>query len=255
MLRPVHRVPHRTNRVFSGLVSLRGQLQLCVSMHGLLDVDPPDASLDPSLHPRLVVIRQDSETWAFPADEVVGVHRVARDRLQKTPSTLATLDRQLQPGRLRLGRRAERRRPRRAQGLRRAPEDGSMSDDLSGFSLMDLFRSEADGQIALLTEGLLALEGEASPSPAALEALDEGRPLAQGGRADRRPRSRRAGRPRAGRQLRRRPARRILDPVRPTLTSCSRRSTCSARSRSFPRNRQPPGTRRTSSGPRGRSRA
>jgi two-component system, chemotaxis family, sensor histidine kinase and response regulator WspE len=46
-----------------------------------------------------------------------------------------------------------------------------MSDDLSGFSLMDLFRSEADGQIALMTEGLLALEGEASPSPSALEAL------------------------------------------------------------------------------------
>ena len=33
-----------------------------------------------------------------------------------------------------------------------------MSDDLSGFSLMDLFRSEADGQVALLTEGLMALE-------------------------------------------------------------------------------------------------
>ncbi len=46
-----------------------------------------------------------------------------------------------------------------------------MSDDLSGFSLMDLFRSEADGQVALLTEGLIALEGEATPSPAALESL------------------------------------------------------------------------------------
>ncbi|MCI4370989.1 MAG: Hpt domain-containing protein, partial [Thermoplasmata archaeon] len=46
-----------------------------------------------------------------------------------------------------------------------------MSDDLSGFSLMDLFRSEADGQIALMTEGLLALEDESTPSPAALEAL------------------------------------------------------------------------------------
>ena len=34
-----------------------------------------------------------------------------------------------------------------------------MSDDLSGFSLMDLFRSEADGQVATLSEGLLALEG------------------------------------------------------------------------------------------------
>jgi chemotaxis-related protein WspD len=91
MLRPVHRVPHRTNRVFSGLVSLRGQLQLCVSLHGLLDVNPPDASLDPSLNPRLVVIRKDSETWAFAVDEVAGVHRVARDRLQKSPSTLASL--------------------------------------------------------------------------------------------------------------------------------------------------------------------
>ena len=46
-----------------------------------------------------------------------------------------------------------------------------MSDDLSGFSLMDLFRSEADGQTVLLTEGLLALEGVAHPSPAALESL------------------------------------------------------------------------------------
>ncbi len=88
-LRPVHRVPHRTNRVFSGLVSLRGQLQLCVSLHGLLDVDPPDPAAEPPASPRLVVIRKDAETWAFPAEEVVGVQRVARDRLQKVPSTLS----------------------------------------------------------------------------------------------------------------------------------------------------------------------
>ncbi len=88
-LRPVHRVPHRSNRVFAGLVSLRGQLQLCVSLHGLLGVTPTDPAVDPSSNPRLVVIRKDSETWAFPAEEVSGVHRVARDRLQKVPSTLA----------------------------------------------------------------------------------------------------------------------------------------------------------------------
>jgi chemotaxis-related protein WspD len=88
-LRPVHRVPHRTNRVFTGLVSLRGQLQLCVSLHGLLEVTPTDPTVDPSPNPRLVVIRKGSETWAFPAEEVSGVHRVAGDRLQKVPSTLA----------------------------------------------------------------------------------------------------------------------------------------------------------------------
>jgi chemotaxis-related protein WspD len=87
--RPVHRVPHRTNRVFSGLVSLRGQLQLCVSLHGLLEVEPPDPAVESLASPRLVVIRREAETWAFPADEVLGVHRVAREKLQKVPSTLA----------------------------------------------------------------------------------------------------------------------------------------------------------------------
>ena len=46
-----------------------------------------------------------------------------------------------------------------------------MSDDLSGFSMMDLFRSEADGQTALLSEGLMALEREDAPSASALESL------------------------------------------------------------------------------------
>ena len=45
-----------------------------------------------------------------------------------------------------------------------------MSDDLSGFSLMELFRTEAEGQTAALSEGLLALEGSAA-TPAALETL------------------------------------------------------------------------------------
>ena len=40
-----------------------------------------------------------------------------------------------------------------------------MSDDLSGFSLMDLFRSEADGQVALLTEGCSPWRGRRSPRP------------------------------------------------------------------------------------------
>ena len=45
-----------------------------------------------------------------------------------------------------------------------------MSDDLSGFSLMDLFRSEADGQVATLSEGLIALEG-ATQTAQAIEPL------------------------------------------------------------------------------------
>jgi chemotaxis-related protein WspD len=83
--RPVHRVPHRSNRVFSGLVNLQGQAQLCVSLHGLLGIDAPASS------PRLVVLRDRgrAETWAFGADEVLGVQRVPRSQWRGVPSTLA----------------------------------------------------------------------------------------------------------------------------------------------------------------------
>ena len=161
--RPVHRVPHRTNRVFSGLVSLRGQLHLCVSMHGLLEVDPPDPSEEPPASPRLVVIRQGPDRWTFPAEEVVGVQAVPMDRLEKRPLDARQPGRQLQPGGLRLGLGAERRRDGRTPDFPGPPEDGRMSDDLSGFSLMDLFRSEAEGQTALLSEGLWPWSKAGSP--------------------------------------------------------------------------------------------
>ena len=83
--RPVHRVPHRTNEVFLGLVNLQGQVQLCVSLHGLLGVT---AMSNPA---RLVVLRDRNraESWAFAADEVLGVQHVPRSRWRGVPSTLA----------------------------------------------------------------------------------------------------------------------------------------------------------------------
>jgi chemotaxis-related protein WspD len=82
--RPVHRVPHRSNRVFTGLVNLQGQTQLCVSLYGLLGVDPPGAP------PRLVVLcdRDRAETWVFGADEVLGIQQVPRSHWRGVPSTL-----------------------------------------------------------------------------------------------------------------------------------------------------------------------
>lgn len=90
--RPVHRVPHRTNQVFSGLVSLRGQLQLCVSLHGLLNVASRNPDEDPAANLRLVLIRDGKGHWAFPAEEVAGVHHLRAGELQKVPSTLANPD-------------------------------------------------------------------------------------------------------------------------------------------------------------------
>jgi chemotaxis-related protein WspD len=72
--RPPHRIPHRGG-LLSGVVNIRGELHLCVKLDLLLGV----ATTDPvpgKNNPRLIVIRHQSEGWAFAADEVDQVYRL-----------------------------------------------------------------------------------------------------------------------------------------------------------------------------------
>ena len=82
--RPIHRVPRRTNEVFLGLVNLQGQVQLCVSLHGLLGVTALTAPA------RMIVLRDRNraENWAFVADEVLGIQHISRSRWRGVPATL-----------------------------------------------------------------------------------------------------------------------------------------------------------------------
>jgi chemotaxis-related protein WspD len=43
--RPIHRVPHRTNRLLLGLANIRGELQLCASLRELLGIEVPPAGI------------------------------------------------------------------------------------------------------------------------------------------------------------------------------------------------------------------
>ena len=83
--RPVHRIPHRSNAILTGIVNLQGQVQLCVSLHGLLG-----ATVSPAPSPRLVVLRDAdrAENWVFAADQVLGVRRVPRSQWRSVPSNL-----------------------------------------------------------------------------------------------------------------------------------------------------------------------
>jgi len=93
-LRPVHRVPHRTDRLLMGVVNIRGELQLCVSLRALLGIDGSDRLSDDSSESegslcRLLVCDRQGQRWAFAVDEVAGVQRVVIDRLGNVPSTIA----------------------------------------------------------------------------------------------------------------------------------------------------------------------
>lgn len=99
-LRPLHRVPHRSAGVLEGIVNIRGQIQLCVSLHGLLGLEgrPTIAGQtqgddDAATTARLLVVErngdQGAERWVFGVDEVAGVQRVLRSALRSVPSTVS----------------------------------------------------------------------------------------------------------------------------------------------------------------------
>lgn len=96
----IHCIPHRTNPVLKGLVNIRGQLRLCVSLHGLLGVGPGPATPAPTAkagplagaaartaYSRMMIIAYRAEEWVFPTDEVIGVHRLTQSQFRKVPST------------------------------------------------------------------------------------------------------------------------------------------------------------------------
>jgi chemotaxis-related protein WspD len=92
--RRIHRVPHRTNRLVLGLVNIRGELQLCISLHELLGIElaagdlPPEPASSAGSRERLLVAEHDQDRWVSPVDEVQGVHHVASGAMQNLPHTV-----------------------------------------------------------------------------------------------------------------------------------------------------------------------
>jgi len=87
----VHRIPQRTNEVLRGLVNVRGELQLCVSLHALLGLENTGAEtvLSRRVHPRMVVFQGEGGAFVFRADEAYGVHALELEELSDAPVTVS----------------------------------------------------------------------------------------------------------------------------------------------------------------------
>jgi chemotaxis-related protein WspD len=85
---PVHVIPHRASGVLLGLVNIRGQLRICVSLHGLLGVETPATGGGPAnAAARMMILQDGADQWVFPVEEVSGVHRLASSDRRDVPST------------------------------------------------------------------------------------------------------------------------------------------------------------------------
>jgi chemotaxis-related protein WspD len=88
--RRVHSLPHRRQGPVLGLVNVRGELLICVSLGHVLGLDRvPPRKMQRTIYDRLLVAKWNEHSFVFPADEVRGIHRFQALELREPPSTLA----------------------------------------------------------------------------------------------------------------------------------------------------------------------
>lgn len=87
----IHTVPHRSNNVFLGLINIRGETLLCISLRDLLGLEPATASADSqTMSPQRMIVAGKSETkWVFPVDEVYGTYRFHLNEFKAAPVVIS----------------------------------------------------------------------------------------------------------------------------------------------------------------------
>jgi chemotaxis-related protein WspD len=82
--RPVHTLPHRRHPALLGLINVRGQLVVCISVAQLLLGAPSAPAAD-----RLLVARHAGGRFAFPVDEIQHTLQYPKRDMMPAPSTVA----------------------------------------------------------------------------------------------------------------------------------------------------------------------
>nr|WP_281502902.1 chemotaxis protein CheW [Ancylobacter crimeensis] len=85
-----HSLPHRREALVWGIVNVRGELLVCVSLAALLGVEAKAGERNAGLKTfaRLVVVGREGARVAFPVDEVHGIHRYGRQDVVAVPATV-----------------------------------------------------------------------------------------------------------------------------------------------------------------------
>lgn len=82
---PIRPIPMRSNSLFQGLVNVRGELLLCVDLRSLLH---GVEKATPETTPRLAIVQDETQRWAFLVDEFQGIESVPLSSLFAPPLTL-----------------------------------------------------------------------------------------------------------------------------------------------------------------------
>ncbi|MGL6076798.1 MAG: chemotaxis protein CheW [Fimbriiglobus sp.] len=82
------RIPHISDRVLAGMVNIRGELHLAVSLANLLATSEPDIPDTTDLR-RLLVVERENSRWVFLVDQVEDLHYFQCSELGSLPATVS----------------------------------------------------------------------------------------------------------------------------------------------------------------------
>ncbi|GMQ87350.1 MAG: chemotaxis protein CheW [Gammaproteobacteria bacterium] len=90
-VRTIHSLPHKSGTVVKGLVNIRGELKICISIGSILQLEKSreSYSTDHEILERMIFIEKDGQSFVFPVSEVYGIFHYANSALQATPVTVA----------------------------------------------------------------------------------------------------------------------------------------------------------------------
>ncbi len=90
-MKPIHRLPHTNNGVVKGLINIRGELKICVSLGEILGLDKSSMAMADGhiVFDRIIIAHSDAGQFVFPVSEVHGIHHYQDDDLGGVPVTVS----------------------------------------------------------------------------------------------------------------------------------------------------------------------
>lgn len=81
---PIRRIPHRSDDAVLGLVGIRGELRICLSLAALgLDDDGKGQ------HTKMVLLERDGREWVVPVGDIHGIQRFGDADVEPVPLTVS----------------------------------------------------------------------------------------------------------------------------------------------------------------------
>jgi len=90
---PIHILPHRSNDILLGIVNIRGEILIAVSLRNLLGLRPMtwggnSAKVKPITYKRMVVMEIQDNRWVFTVDEISTVQALQSSEFYEAPTVI-----------------------------------------------------------------------------------------------------------------------------------------------------------------------